>query len=283
MSLLLDALKKSEAQRRRGKAPAVDLATTPPAARSARPAWRWPLLVLPIVLLVAAAIWMGPEVYSRIAGGQDGGDSVASRGAALSGAEASGRTAQSQTRKANVAAPARQMPPPEEPAPVAGAGRARAVVARAETQAAAATPDPVATGSPGAQQPEAEARSEGEVSSGLPSGSEREAQAQPKPKPLPEPKPERASKPDPEPESRPEPEPRANFIRPWELPQAQRAEFPDLNLTVHFYSEQPSDRFVLINGERRSEGQSVAKGVRLVEIRRRGAVVDFAGYRVLIE
>lgn len=74
-----------------------------------------------------------------------------------------------------------------------------------------------------------------------------------------------------------------NFIRPWELPEAQRAEFPELRLTVHYYVERPADRFVLINGERYAEGQRVAPDTRLAEIRPRGAVIEFGRYRVLIE
>lgn len=77
--------------------------------------------------------------------------------------------------------------------------------------------------------------------------------------------------------------PADNFIRPWELPQAQRAEFPELRLTVHFYAERAADRFVLINGERYREGQRVGPGTTLAEIRQRGAVVEFGSYRVLIE
>ena len=101
----------------------------------------------------------------------------------------------------------------------------------------------------------------------------------PNPNPNPNPSLSLSLKPEPE----PQPEPRENFIRAWELPQARRAEFPELKLTVHFYSEVPRDRFVLINGERYTEGQQVEPGIKLAEIRRRGAVVDFAGYRVLIE
>ena len=83
--------------------------------------------------------------------------------------------------------------------------------------------------------------------------------------------------------SRPVNEPTENFIRPWELPQAERAEFPELVLTVHFYAERAADRFVLINGERYQEGQRVGPGAKLVEVRQHGAVVEFGSYRVLIE
>ena len=96
---------------------------------------------------------------------------------------------------------------------------------------------------------------------------------------------ENAARSEAEAEAEPEPEPESapDFIRPWELPQARRAEFPELDMTVHFYADEPSRRFVLINGERYGEGQRIDSDVRLLEILQRGAVVDFENYRVLIE
>ncbi|MDT8408627.1 MAG: general secretion pathway protein GspB [Wenzhouxiangellaceae bacterium] len=76
---------------------------------------------------------------------------------------------------------------------------------------------------------------------------------------------------------------RENFIRPWELPQSQRAGFPKLDLSVHVYAANPRGRFVLINGERYTEGDQVGEGVVLAEIVRAGAIIDFGNYRVLIE
>lgn len=274
MSLLLDALKKSEAQRRRGKPPAVDLATTPPSSRPARSAWRWPLIVLPIVALVAAAPWIWPEISSRLAGGQATDDGVAQREG----------DADSQASAGAESVPEDRASPSLQSAPVAGAERARRTTS-AETGATETLPTASRTEDARAiaqtqavperrPSPAPEPDTQPEPASTPDPAPESEPQPQD-----PEPKPE--SQPDPEPE--PEPEPRENFIRAWELPQAQRAEFPDLNVTVHFYAPQPRDRFVRINGERYTEGQRVGPGVDLVEIRRRGAVVDFAGYRVLIE
>ena len=62
-----------------------------------------------------------------------------------------------------------------------------------------------------------------------------------------------------------------------------RADFPDLDLTVHFYASNPRDRFVIINGERFGEGGRPSSSVRIGEIRERGVVVDFRNYRILIE
>ncbi|MDT8449474.1 MAG: general secretion pathway protein GspB, partial [Wenzhouxiangellaceae bacterium] len=105
--------------------------------------------------------------------------------------------------------------------------------------------------------------------------------------------------PEPAPESAPESAPEAaaagpsaatspgdglvNYVHPWELPQAQRAKLPKLNLTVHYYASEPADRFVLINGERYREGDRVQGGVKVHEIRRNGVLVEFGDYLVLIE
>lgn len=71
-----------------------------------------------------------------------------------------------------------------------------------------------------------------------------------------------------------------NSILPWELPTAARGDFPDLDVTLHFYASEPANRFVLIDGERYVEGDRVSAGVVLSEITRDGVVVDYRNYRV---
>jgi general secretion pathway protein B len=74
----------------------------------------------------------------------------------------------------------------------------------------------------------------------------------------------------------------AGYVEAWDLPLSVRRNLPELVLNIHVYSQRPSDRFVLINGERYVEGESVGDGVDLVEIRREGAVVDFRSHRFLL-
>ncbi|MEE4638882.1 MAG: general secretion pathway protein GspB [Wenzhouxiangella sp.] len=76
---------------------------------------------------------------------------------------------------------------------------------------------------------------------------------------------------------------RAEYVEVWELPLAIRRELPELHLSIHVFSAEPAERFVLINGERRREGDSLGEGARLTEISRRGAVVDFRDYRFLLQ
>ncbi len=75
----------------------------------------------------------------------------------------------------------------------------------------------------------------------------------------------------------------AEYIRAWELPLSVRRNMPELKLTIHVYSIDEQNRFVLINGERFVTGETIRDGVRLVDIRREGAVVDFRDYRFLLE
>ncbi|TVR95691.1 MAG: hypothetical protein EA418_07260 [Wenzhouxiangellaceae bacterium] len=75
----------------------------------------------------------------------------------------------------------------------------------------------------------------------------------------------------------------AEYVRAWELPLSIRRSMPELRLTIHVYSADESQRFVLVNGERFVVGDRLADGARLVDIRREGAVVDFRDYRFLLE
>jgi general secretion pathway protein B len=60
MSLILEALRKSEAERRRGLAPDVAMELPPvPATRTrAIPAWTWPALAVAVFAVAAAGWWM---------------------------------------------------------------------------------------------------------------------------------------------------------------------------------------------------------------------------------
>lgn len=60
MSLILEALRKSEAERRRDSAPGIDLELPPPAAAAMRsaPRWPWPVLAGTLVLALLA-LWVG--------------------------------------------------------------------------------------------------------------------------------------------------------------------------------------------------------------------------------
>lgn len=66
----------------------------------------------------------------------------------------------------------------------------------------------------------------------------------------------------------------------WELPYATRRELPEIKLSMHVYADQPGQRFVIINGDRHVEGDEI-DGLDLVEIRRDGVVFEHEGVRFL--
>ncbi len=76
-----------------------------------------------------------------------------------------------------------------------------------------------------------------------------------------------------------EPEP----IGYWELPDSVRAEVPEIKFSVLVYASNPSDRFVLINGQRLAEGDTAQPGLVVKAIRRDGVVFSFRLYQFLVE
>jgi general secretion pathway protein B len=68
----------------------------------------------------------------------------------------------------------------------------------------------------------------------------------------------------------------------WALPEDVRSRLPEFRISVLVYAARPADRFALVNGKRLGEGDGLAPGLELVEIRRDGAVFTFERYRFLV-
>ena len=66
------------------------------------------------------------------------------------------------------------------------------------------------------------------------------------------------------------------------LPPELRSRLQPLHLDAHAWSEDPAQRFVIIDLKRRVVGDSLERGVTLVEITQDGAVIEFDGRRVTI-
>lgn len=82
------------------------------------------------------------------------------------------------------------------------------------------------------------------------------------------------------------PEPRYEVPRPigyWELPDSVRVNVPEIKFSVLVYATNPSDRFVLINGERLVEGSSAGPDLVVKEIRRDGVIFSHRKYQFLVE
>lgn len=69
----------------------------------------------------------------------------------------------------------------------------------------------------------------------------------------------------------------------WDLPDAIRAEVPEIKFSVLVFAKNPADRFVLINGERLAEGDSHQPGLVVKEIHRDGVVFSYRLYQFLIK
>jgi general secretion pathway protein B len=69
----------------------------------------------------------------------------------------------------------------------------------------------------------------------------------------------------------------------WELPDSIRADIPEIKFSVLVYANEPADRFVLSNGQRLKEGDSYQQGLVVEEIRREGVVFSYRLYRFLVE
>jgi general secretion pathway protein B len=65
----------------------------------------------------------------------------------------------------------------------------------------------------------------------------------------------------------------------WELPYATRKDIPELAMTMHVYASDPSQRFVVIKGDRHVEGDDLGDGITLKEIRADGMVLEYKGQR----
>ena len=59
-----------------------------------------------------------------------------------------------------------------------------------------------------------------------------------------------------------------------------RRDLPQLNVTMQVYSADPARRFVVVDGQRKKEGDEV-QGVAVREIRASGVVLEFHGQRFL--
>jgi len=73
----------------------------------------------------------------------------------------------------------------------------------------------------------------------------------------------------------------AEYVQSWELPLSVRRNLPELDLSIHVFSPNEAERFVLVNGERYRSGDNIGE-VEIVGINRDGAIVDFRSHRFLL-
>ena len=271
MSILLEALKKSEEQRQLGETPTIHShVESQPVDRDSLHHWI-PLSLMALSIIVIA--WLGWQQFRKPEPA-----SPASSPATLSD---SGETAAGQ----NTAAESSNGPDAADVAPTPASQGPRTPVEsfQAATAGVQAESDPPAQLQPQPASDEQAAR----LSQSLSESASEDSGAveKPPPKPVVAETPTAAVSPPPEPQPRPsraeprQPEP----ISYWELPQGVRDTFSEIRITVLVYSENASERFVLINGQRLVEKDELQGGIVLDEIRRGGAVFLYRKYRFLVK
>lgn len=253
MSLILDALRKSEAERQRGQAPGLFVQQALPPRRRRRPPAAW-LGLGAALLAVAALAWVGRDWLS----GRAGGAADAPAAAPLADAPPS-HAPSSPAGATMVAAP----PPAPAPAtvPAAAGGTPSAPQPQVPSPAPAQAPTPAPAPDPAAPAPDASPIEGYEVDARPPN----EIPATPDLREAPEPKP-----------APPAGESGA-LPRIADLPVAERAALPPLKLSMHVYADDPAQRFVILDGRRLGEGGALAEGVLVQSIGREGLVLSVQG------
>lgn len=250
MSLILDALRKSEAERRRAQVPDLFAQTelaAPAAPHVRRGGWRWAAAG---VLAVAAVAW-GLSAWWP--------------------APAPSLSRSSPGRHAPEAAPAPRTAP-------AAARPAAPVTAPPPARAIAATPTPSAPAAPDAARVPGPAA----VEAGRPPASiaapapPAAALVHAPPPPVPE-----------VPDSRPRQDdasavapPQADdTLRLADLGAEARKQLPPLKLSMHLWDSDPARRFVILDGQRLGEGDRIGEAV-IEQITRDGVVLAWNGQRL---
>lgn len=252
MSLILDALRRAEAERERGSVPGLHSHAAPSLAdddapRSRIEPWHWMVIGVGIGIVVAA-VWY---VVGRFAAQQE-----AAMGAGTSTVVAAPPAVASPSAAPSAVSNAAANLPPTA-APAAAAPAAPPPIADAPPAPAAATATPTA---PSSDAPLAQ--------------------------PAPWPPAERRGEPRKPEASRPAarepavPPPQAPLYTREQLPEAIRAQFPTMTFGGSMYSASASNRTLIINGQIHRENDLVAPDLSIEQIRVKGAVFRFKGYRV---
>lgn len=286
MSYILDALRKSDAQRRLGQSP--DLGSVPPGAAPPPRFNRGPFragLVLVIVLVAAATVFVftredaDPDTKVVDAPAEQPIVDEARDDAPVAPAVTDGEPTDPDPEAAMAAA---EPPPPEDRR--SPAQQPVTVVSRPAARRPGERPVPTGERERVVESAEeAQRLIEAELAASADAAREAEGVREPAPAHEPESVAETVPAPPPEPEPEAWTPERSDFVRVWDLPLSVRRDLPKLDLSIHVFSSEPESRFVLINGERRIEGDELEQGARLIEIRRDGALVDFRDYRFLLE
>jgi general secretion pathway protein B len=260
MSLILDALRKSEAERRRGQAPDLyaELPPLVPRAAARRPAWPWWLAG---GLAVLATLWMLRDVQS------------------LAGAT----TAPTADAAAPIAAPAPETAPASIPAQRPAAMPAAVAPAMPATTAVIAPIAPNPAPAPAVPEPVATAATPAAITTAEPSPAPPAPASDPILVP-PQPSPAQVASASPTPATAPLPASTPTAPAPLrlaDLSAGEREQLPALKISMHMWGPTPDQRFAIIDGARVGQGDRVGDAV-VEEIGADSVVLSWHGQRLAL-
>lgn len=269
MSLILEALRKSEAERRRGQSPDLYAELPPPSRRTAKRVlpWQWLVLAagtLAIAGWAARGYWNGSPVGAPNAAATDSTRDLVDTGPAPAA------VAPSPVRIDADSIPPATMPTAATPRPATTTASLPAtstmtptVVTTAPARPAPATPNPPVEETPAVVA----------MSTAPPRTRETIATA---------PAPEIAAPPELPSPTRAEPLPvsvAAAPLRLSDLSPAERQQLPALKISMHMWGQGPAQRFAIIDGARVTEGDRIGAAV-VDEISSDGVVLSWNGLHV---
>lgn len=278
MSILLDSLRKSEAQHKNRAGPTIHSAEAY-GGRPGGPA-RWPVVAM--ILLAAVAMgWFGwrqyaepPETTDTTAMVENAVPDVPGQNdAGAAGAQADDDAAGEQSAPGEPRSPVERLAQsgdgdePAEPAVDAAAAEPHDITP-ADRIAAFSGEEDAPAADVSAPNPDSDEADEGAADE---AAMQELASVEPM---RPERRPPGAERTEP---GAPEP------MSYWQLPQQWRSEMPEMKITVLVYAQAPEDRFLLMNGERLEEGDELEGGVVLEEIRREGAVFSYRSRQFMVK
>lgn len=275
MSLILEALKKSEAERRLGHAPGL-MDAQPRARRRRSAVGRWALVTALMVAIGGTAYWYGqrnpptmpaPEQASALqpkpetgsAGPKPTANTPASVQAPATAVQAQATPSASATPA--IVPPATRLPSDPAFASVERESRPQLPVSVPAT-ASPVAPMPVQTAAP--------STAPADAPTAIPATAAATASAT-----------DSASSIAPAPVAPAAAAPPATEILPElsSIGHEARGQLPPLKISMHVYTEDPAGRVVIIDGRRLREGDALDARLRLAEIRRDGSVIELDGRR----
>jgi general secretion pathway protein B len=290
MSLILEALKKSEANRRLGQAPDLGTPFTP-ARRGRSPLWA--MLVIVLALGAGAWWWFGGGTPAPVPAAPQPSNAVTQAPVRTAAPEQHREAQQQEDRRIFNSAQRRDAIVKASMAVNRDEQMRLTAQRRDAMERMAKRPSLLAPGS-NAQTPTAPVRiAELERTPQAADMQGNTLSAQPRPEagqPHPEAGQQHPEAGQPHPEAgQPHPEaaapqpapgtPKLDVPAYYDLPFATRKALPQLSMSMHVYTADPKQRFVILDGARMVEGDTTTDSVTLREIRPDGVILEFQGQR----